>query len=89
MNRGFFNIPGIKPQARVAGTARKTPIAICIGEEDPYFSIAQARQTRDSLLSNGFPVHYVELPNQDHNYAAASGNVNSDAWAYMSQFSLP
>ena len=73
----------------VTEATRKTPIAIYIGDQDQYFTLAETRRTRDLLLSNGFPVHYVEIPDQDHNYPAASAYVNSDAWAYMSRYSLP
>jgi len=68
---------------------RKTPIAIYIGDHDQFFSLAQTRATRDLLLANGFPVHYVEIANQDHNYAAVSAWVNQDVWTFMSQYSLP
>jgi poly(3-hydroxybutyrate) depolymerase len=68
---------------------RKTPIAIYIGDSDQFFQLAQTRRTRDLLASNGFPVHYVELKHQDHNYAAAGATVNPDAWSFMSQHSLP
>lgn len=68
---------------------RKTPIAIYIGDHDQFFTLAQTRATRDLLVANGFPVHYVEIPNQDHNYGAISGWVNQDAWKYMSQYELP
>ena len=68
---------------------RKTPIAIYIGDHDQFFTLAQTRATRDVLVANGFTVHYVELMNQDHNYAAVSPQVNSDAWNFMSQYSLP
>ncbi len=72
----------------VTAATRKTPIAIYIGDQDQYFTLAQTRRTRDLLLTNGFPVHYVEIPNQDHNYPAISGYVDTDAWAYMSKYSL-
>lgn len=73
----------------VTAAKRKTPIAIYIGDRDEYFTFDQTRRTRDLLLTNGFPVHYVEIPNQDHNYPAISAYVDSDVWSYMSQFSLP
>lgn len=73
----------------VTAAKRKTPIAIYIGDHDQYFTVAETRRTRDLLISNGFPVHYVEIPNQDHNYPAISAYVNSDVWSYMSQYSLP
>lgn len=67
---------------------RKTPIAIYIGDHDQFFSVKQVQATRDKLIANGFPVHFVVIPNQDHNYAAASAFINSDAWHFMSQYSL-
>lgn len=73
----------------VQQATRKTPIAMYIGDHDQFFTLAQTRATRDLLLSNGFPVHYVEIPNQDHNYPAISGYVNQDVWNFMSQYSLP
>ena len=68
---------------------RKTPIAIYIGDHDQFFTLAETRSTRDFLLANGFPVHYTEYVNQDHNYGLISAKVNSDFWSYASQFSLP
>lgn len=73
----------------IAKAQRKTPIAIYIGDHDQFFTLAQARRTRDVLEAAGFPVHYVEIAHQDHNYAAACSFVNADLWAYMSQYSLP
>src|SRR5487761_2599433 len=68
---------------------RKTPIAIYIGDRDPNFTLSQTRRTRDLLLANQFPVHYVELPRRDHSYGAVSAQVNADAWKFMSKYSLP
>ncbi|HEY8312246.1 MAG TPA: dienelactone hydrolase family protein, partial [Gemmatimonadaceae bacterium] len=73
----------------VTEAKRKTPIAIYIGTQDQFFTLAQTRRTRDLLLANAFPVHYVEIPNQDHNYPAISGYVDSDVWTFMSKYSLP
>lgn len=68
---------------------RKTPIAMYIGDHDQFFTLAEARRTRDLLLANGFPVHYLEIAHQDHNYGAISSSVNQDAWSFMSKFALP
>jgi predicted esterase len=67
---------------------RKTPIAMYIGDHDQFFSLTQTRATRDLLVGMGFPVHYVEIPNQDHNYPAIAGWVNQDVWTFMSRYSL-
>jgi dienelactone hydrolase len=74
--------------AIVDSAKRKIPIAIYIGDRDPYFPIAQARGTRTLLESHGFPVRYMEIPGQDHAYAPVSDRVNDDAWAYLSTFRL-
>jgi len=68
----------IVSQAR--GTTR---IAIYLGDRDPYFSLQQGRRTRDLLQANGIAVRYVEMSNQDHNYAAVAGAVNEDLWQFL------
>jgi dienelactone hydrolase len=73
----------------IAQAKRKTPIAIYIGDHDRFFTLTQTRATRDTLLGAKFPVHYVEMPDQDHNYAAASAVVNADLWTFMSAVTLP
>jgi poly(3-hydroxybutyrate) depolymerase len=70
--------------AIVEHVSRRPPIAIYIGDRDPWFSIDQVRATRDLLVAHGFPVHYVELTGSDHDYAVVAERVNRDAWAYLS-----
>jgi dipeptidyl aminopeptidase/acylaminoacyl peptidase len=60
-----------------------------IGDHDQFFTVAQAAATRDQLVANGFTVHFVVLPDQDHNYAAVSNFVNSDVWTFFSHYMLP
>jgi predicted esterase len=73
----------------VEKATRKTPIAIYIGDHDQYSSVKNVERTRDWLLKNGFPVHYVLLPGHDHNYYAISDKINTDAWDFLSQYRLP
>ena len=73
----------------VARAQRKTPIAIYIGDHDQFFPVESVRKTRDLLLKSGFPVHYVELANHDHNYYARSDEINSDAWKFFEKYILP
>ncbi len=68
---------------------RKTPIALYIGDRDQFFPLAQTRRTRDKLQAAGFPLHYVEIPGHDHNYHEVAAQLNRDAWAFLSQYSLP
>src|SRR5271165_529143 len=64
---------------------RKTPIAIYIGDHDQFFSQDSVRKTRDLLRKAGFPVHYVELENHDHNYYARADEINADAWKFLKE----
>jgi poly(3-hydroxybutyrate) depolymerase len=68
---------------------RKMPIAIYVGDRDQFFSPASVRKTRDPLHQAGFPVHYVELIDHDHNYYARSDEINADAWKFLKETSLP
>jgi poly(3-hydroxybutyrate) depolymerase len=73
----------------VKQATRKMPIAIYIGAHDQFFPVESVRKTRDLLLKEGFPVHYVELDHHDHNYYARSDEINADAWRFLQQQSLP
>ncbi len=73
----------------VARARRKTPIAIYIGDHDQFFSVGNVRKTRDLLLASGFPVHYVELANHDHNYYALADQINADVWTFFKENTLP
>jgi poly(3-hydroxybutyrate) depolymerase len=64
---------------------RKTPIAIYIGDHDQFFTVASVHKTRDLLLKAGFPVHYVEFINHDHNYYDRSDEINADAWKFLKE----
>lgn len=68
---------------------RKTPIAIYIGDRDQLVSVPRVQRTRDLLRKAGFPVHYVELRDHDHNYYDLAGQINADAWKFLSQYQLP
>lgn len=67
---------------------RKTPIAIYMGDRDPLVSLKNVRRTRDLLESKGFPVHYVELQDHDHNYYRVAERINPDIWNFLSGKSL-
>ena len=73
----------------VTHAERKTPIAIYIGDNDQFFSQDSVRKTRDLLKKAGFPVHYVELENHDHNYYALADDINADAWKFLKDKRLP
>ena len=67
---------------------RKIPFAYYIGTRDQWWSTKQARASRDALVARGFDVHYVELKGGDHNFFARSGEITTDAWAFLEQHPL-
>lgn len=73
----------------VDSAARRTPVAIYIGDRDPLVSLERVERTRDLLLARGFPVHYIELPGHDHDYFAATDFINDDAWDFLKRQALP
>ncbi len=96
LQSGFFaavavHAMGIAPDWDwiVDSAARRTPVAIYIGDRDPLVSLASVRRTRDLLLAKRFPVHYVELENHNHDYWAMSDAINADAWDFLRSQSLP
>src|SRR5262249_30169690 len=49
---------------------RKLPVAIWVGTEDPYFSLALVRNTQGELNKHGFDAQMFEMKGHDHNYYA-------------------
>ena len=73
----------------VRKSPKRTDIAIYIGDSDPFFNVQQTRRTRDLLQAAGMDVHYVELPNQGHDYPSIAGTINADVWRFLSGHTLP
>jgi len=67
---------------------RKIPIAIYIGDSDPYFPIGHVRKTAELLHKDGFPVHFVEIAGHDHEYYGVAEQVNKDAWKFLASQAL-
>ena len=57
---------------------RKIPYRIVIGTKDVIFPLDEVRATRDALKSRGFPVEYLEMPGQTHNYIRSAKEINED-----------
>jgi dienelactone hydrolase len=68
---------------------RKIPYLIVIGTEDRFFPLDDVRATRDALKSRGFPVEYVEMPRQTHNYLRSAKEINGKAWEFLRKNPLP
>lgn len=62
---------------------RKTPIAIWVGNKDPFFSLEAVHATRDSLAAHGFQPKLTEMPGHDHNYYGVAGDINKAVWDFL------
>ncbi|HEV3041220.1 MAG TPA: alpha/beta hydrolase-fold protein [Candidatus Angelobacter sp.] len=62
---------------------RKTPIAIWVGNKDPFFSLQDVHATRDSLAAHGFQPKVTEMPGHDHNYYGVAGDINKTIWDFL------
>lgn len=78
------NPPGLFEQAE-----RKMPIAIWVGDHDPFFPIDAVESTRRLYESNGYSIKVNLIPNHDHNYYAIADEINSKAWNFLKSASLP
>lgn len=68
---------------------RKIPMAIWVGDRDPFFPLDQVRATRNLFASKGFPVELTEIPNHDHWYYDLAPKINRSAWEFLKKYELP
>ncbi|HEY4369846.1 MAG TPA: PHB depolymerase family esterase [Steroidobacteraceae bacterium] len=68
---------------------RKIPIAIFVGNRDPFFSVGSVRQTEAALKQAGHPVLITIIARHDHDYLDVADQVNPAAWDFMQGVSLP
>jgi poly(3-hydroxybutyrate) depolymerase len=69
-----------------AKARRRMPIAIWVGDRDPFFPLAAVKGTEKEFESNGFRVEMSILPNQTHSYD--SGDVSRRAWQFFQKTRL-
>lgn len=67
---------------------RKAPIAIWVGDRDPFFPVDTVRATRQIFESNGYTVQLFVILGHDHNYYAISDEINGKAWNFLKQSQL-
>jgi poly(3-hydroxybutyrate) depolymerase len=85
----FASIISHDYEDNVPAARRKTPIAYYVGDRDEFFALEETRRTRDLLLKNGFPVHYIEIAGRDHEYPPVAAQVDRDAWQFLRAATLP
>lgn len=72
----------------VERSRRGVPLAIWIGTQDPFFSLASVRATKEALMARGAPVQVTEMPGHDHWYYDLAPQINEAAWKFLKQYSL-
>jgi len=68
---------------------RKIPYLLVIGTKDAFFPLPDVQATRDALKSRKFPVEYVEMSGQTHNYVRSAKEINGKAWEFLTKNPLP
>jgi predicted esterase len=71
-----------------ANADRRMPIAILVGDRDPFFSLERVTATKNEFEANGFSVELIIIPFHDHNYYVISDEVNGKAWEFLKKARL-
>lgn len=67
---------------------RGVPLAIWVGTQDPFFSVASVRATRDALVARGSTVEVTVMPGHDHWYYDLAPRINEAAWLFLKKHAL-
>ncbi|HEY5839447.1 MAG TPA: dienelactone hydrolase family protein [Pyrinomonadaceae bacterium] len=67
---------------------RNIPLAIWVGTQDPFFSVASVRETRDALVKRGSTVEVTVMPGHDHWYYDLAPRINAAAWLFLKKHAL-
>jgi hypothetical protein len=65
------------------------PIAIWVGDHDPFFPVDMVEATKRLYAAHGFPIKVSLIPNHDHNYYVISDEVNGKAWNFLKGTRMP
>jgi poly(3-hydroxybutyrate) depolymerase len=76
------------PEGLFDQAERKMPIAIWVGDRDPFFPVDAVEATRKLYAANGYDIKVNLIPNHDHDYYAISDQVNAKAWEFLKSIHL-
>ncbi len=62
---------------------RHMPIAIWVGDGDPFFPVARVAATKSQFEAHGFSVRMDVLKNHTHDYGEVSEKVDREAWEFL------
>lgn len=72
----------------IAYATRKIPLAIWVGDKDPFFPLAVVNATHDALGSAGITVQVNIIKNHDHDYYELAPKINLGVWEFLKQHEL-
>ncbi|MDQ3743049.1 MAG: alpha/beta fold hydrolase [Acidobacteriota bacterium] len=67
---------------------RRTPLAIFVGDRDPFFPLSSVRATEAALKGRGFTVEVTVMKGHDHWYYDLAPEINRNAWAFLKRYEL-
>lgn len=67
---------------------RKTPLAIFVGDRDPFFPLSSVRETESALKGRGFDIEVTVIKGHDHWYYDLAPGINRDAWGFLKRHAL-
>jgi poly(3-hydroxybutyrate) depolymerase len=82
-------LPSHNQFVHLIGSKRKIPVAIWVGDQDPFFPVSEVKNTDDFLTSHGFEVLLEVIKGHTHNYYRISDEINTKAWSFLSSHTLP
>ena len=67
---------------------RKVPLAIFVGDSDPFFPLISVKATNDALRSRGFPIEVTIIRGHNHWYYELAPEINRIAWEFLKTHEL-
>jgi predicted esterase len=67
---------------------RKTPLAIIVGDRDPFFPLTDVTATEAALKGRGFHVEVSVMKGHDHWYYDLAPGINRNAWDFLGRYTL-
>ena len=67
---------------------RKTPLAIIVGDRDPFFPLDAVRATEAALKGGGHEINVTVMKGHDHWYYDLAPGINRNAWEFLKSKAL-
>jgi poly(3-hydroxybutyrate) depolymerase len=67
---------------------RKIPLALVVGDRDPFFPVAAVKSTSDRLKERGFEVETTVIKGHTHSYYDLAPKINEQLWSYLKKYEL-